>query len=490
MLRTIFPAALIPALIPALVVANAPSAWAAPGPDEGAFRATYRTLVETDTTLAHGDCTVAATRMADILRAAGFSDDRLIAYAAPDHPREGGLVAILPGHSATLKPLLLVAHIDVVEARREDWPRDPFALTETAGYFHARGAYDDKAHAAIFVDAMANLARTHAKPKRTIKLALTCGEETNGAFNGAQWLSANRRDLIDAAFALNEGGGGRTDGALNEGGGGRTDGKSIGTGGKVIAQTIQVGEKTFANFVLETRNRGGHSSAPRPDNAIYQLAHALDRIEAHTFPVEFTPTTTVYFHDVGTARGGPMGQAMIALAADPTDKAALWRVDTDAFLHSNIRTTCVATMLDAGHAPNALPQRARATVNCRIFPGHTVDAIGHELERVIGDRDVTVTALAPLRPAPPPPPLDPLVIDPARKLVAKYWPGVTLVPAMANGYTDATFLTAAGIPTYGVPGLWGDPDGNGVHGLDERIAVQSLLTGRLFLDDLIRAYAF
>ena len=366
----------------------------------------------------------------------------------------------------------------MVEARREDWPRDPFTLTETNGYFHARGAFDDKAHAAIFVDALANLSRTHAKPKRTIKLALTCGEETNGAFNGAQWLAANQRDLIDAAFAL------------NEGGGGRTNGKPISTGGKVIAQTIQVGEKTFANFVLETRNRGGHSSAPRPDNAIYQLAHALDRIEAYTFPVEFTPTTSVYFHDVGTARGGPIGAAMIALAADPTDKAALWQVDTDAFLHSNIRTTCVATMLDAGHAPNALPQRARATVNCRIFPGHAVDAIGHELERVIGDPEVSVTALSPLRPAPPPPPLDPMVLDPARKLVAKYWPGVTLVPSMANGYTDATFLTAAGIPTYGAPGLWGDPDGNGVHGLDERIEVKSLLTGRLFLDDLIRAYAF
>jgi len=457
---------------PALAVPDAIS------PDEAAFRTTYRTLVETDTTLAHGDCTLAAARMADTLRAAGFSDDRLIAYAAPDHPREGGLVAILPGHSTTLKPLLLVAHIDVVEARREDWPRDPFTLTETNGYFHARGAFDDKAHAAIFVDALANLSRTHAKPKRTIKLALTCGEETNGAFNGAQWLAANQRDLIDAAFAL------------NEGGGGRTNGKPISTGGKVIAQTIQVGEKTFANFVLETRNRGGHSSAPRPDNAIYQLAHALDRIEAYTFPVEFTPTTSVYFHDVGTARGGPIGAAMIALAADPTDKAALWQVDTDAFLHSNIRTTCVATMLDAGHAPNALPQRARATVNCRIFPGHAVDAIGHELERVIGDPEVSVTALSPLRPAPPPPPLDPMVLDPARKLVAKYWPWVTLVPSMANGYTDATFLTAAGIPTYGAPGLWGDPDGNGVHGLDERIEVKSLLTGRLFLDDLIRAYAF
>ncbi len=456
----------------------APVVHAAPDADETAFRQTYRTLVETDTTLAHGDCTLAASRMAEVLLAAGFTPDRLIAYAAPGHPREGGLVAIWPGRSTTLKPLLLMAHIDVVEARREDWPRDPFALVEADGYFHARGAYDDKAHAAIFIDAMARLAHDHARPKRTIKLALTCGEETNGAFNGAQWLAENRRDLIDAAFAL------------NEGGGGRTNGKPVMAGGKIIAQTIQVGEKTFANFRLETRNRGGHSSAPRPDNAIYQLAHALDRIEAYRFPVEFTDTTRAYFRSVGAARGDATGRAMVALAADPTDKAALWQVDTDAFLHANIRTTCVATMLDAGHAPNALPQRAGATVNCRIFPGHSVEEIGHQLERVIGDPEVSVTALAPLRPAPPPPPLDPAVLDPARRLVAQYWPGVVLAPQMANGYTDATFLTAVGIPTYGVPGLWSDPDGNGVHGQDERIEVQSLLTGRKFLNALIRAYAF
>jgi acetylornithine deacetylase/succinyl-diaminopimelate desuccinylase-like protein len=464
-------------LILAAALANAAPAPAI-DPDEAAFRQTYRTLVETDTTLAHGDCTLAARRMADVLHGAGFADDAVTVYTAPDHPAEGGLVAIWPGRSTTMPALLLVAHIDVVEARREDWPRDPFTLTESQGYFHARGSFDDKAQAAIYVDALAHLAREHLHPRRTVKLALTCGEETNGAFNGAQWLAANHRDWIDAGFAL------------NEGGGGRTDGRPVTAGGHVIAQTIQVGEKTFANFRLETRNRGGHSSAPRPDNAIYQLAHALDRIEAYSFPVEFTDTTRAYFHSVGAARGDATGQAMLALVADPTDRAALWQIDTDAFLHANVRTTCVATMLDAGHAPNALAQRARANVNCRIFPGHSVDEIGHALERVIGDPEVSVTALGPLRPAPPPPPLDPAVLEPAQRLVAKYWPGVVLAPTMANGYTDATFLTAAGIPTYGVPGLWGDADGNGVHGLDERIEVRSLLTGRRFLNDLIRAYAF
>ena len=467
---------LIPLILAAVL--QAPPVLAAPDADEAAFRQTYRTLVETDTTLAHGDCTLAAARMAQVLRSAGFSDNQVTPFAAPDHPKEGGLVAIWPGRSSAQGPLLLVAHIDVVEARREDWPRDPFTLIETDGYFHARGALDDKAHAAIFVDALARLARDHARPKRTIKLALTCGEETNGAFNGAQWLAENRRDLIDAAFAL------------NEGGGGRTDGKPVSAGGKVVAQTIQVGEKTFANFRLETRNRGGHSSAPRPDNAIYQLAHALDRLEGYRFPVEFNSTTRAFFQAVGPARGDDTGRAMVALAADPADEVALWQIDTDAFLHANIRTTCVATMLDAGHAPNALAQRARANVNCRIFPGHSVEEIGHALEHIIGDPEVSVTALPPLRPAPPPPPLDPMVFDPAAHLVEKYWPGVVLAPQMANGYTDATFLTAAGIPTYGVPGLWGDADGNGVHGLDERIEVASLLTGRQFLNDLIRAYAF
>ncbi|EGD60078.1 hypothetical protein Y88_1952 [Novosphingobium nitrogenifigens DSM 19370] len=466
-------------VLPAVLglVLGQPATAAADG-NEAAFRETYRELVETDTTLAHGSCTLAAQKVAARLRAAGFPEDRLIPFAAPDHPQEGGLVAIWPGTSASARPLLLLAHIDVVEARRADWTRDPFTLVEEGGYFYGRGTLDDKAMAAVFVDAMAGFARTRARPKRTIKLALTCGEETNGAFNGAQWLAENKRELIDAAFAL------------NEGGGGKTDGKPVAAGGRVLTQGIEVGEKTFASFRIETRNRGGHSSAPRPDNAIYQLAHALDRVEGYTFPVEFTDTTRVYFRTVGKARGDALGKAMVALAQDPADRDALWTVDTDAFLHANIRTTCVATMIDGGHAPKALPQRAGATVNCRIFPGHGVEEIGKTLERVIGDPEVAVTALGPLRPTPPPPPLDASVIDPARRLVARYFPGVPLVPSMANGYTDATFLMAAGIPTYGVPGFWADPDGNGVHGLNERIEVRALMTGRAFLDDLIRAYAF
>lgn len=446
-------------------------------PQKAELRSIFKEMVETDTSITTGSCTLAAERVAARMKAAGFKDDQLTLFADPDHPKEGGLVAVLPGSSKTLKPLLLIAHIDVVAAKRADWTRDPYQLIEEDGYFYGRGTADTKGLAAIWTDILIQHAKAGTRAKRTLKMALTCGEETNGAFNGAQWLAANKRELIDAEFAL------------NEGGGGGTDGKPVAKGGKVAEQAIQVGEKTFANYQLETRNPGGHSSVPRPDNAIYQLATALGKIEAHSFPVEFNDTTRTYFKVAGAGRGDEVGKAMVVLAANPADKAAEAVVNAEPFLHSNLRTTCVATMLDAGHARNALPQRAQANINCRIFPGHSVEAIRQELSTIIGDPGVSVTALAPLRPSPPNPPLDPKVVEPARKLVAKYFPGVPLVPVMANGYTDATFLGAVGIPTYGVPGMWGDSDGNGAHGLNERLEVAALYTGRDFLGELVAAYA-
>ena len=441
-------------------------------PDQVAFRELYKELVETNTTLSSGSCTLAAERMAARLKAAGLPDSQITLFAHPDHPKEGGLVAVYPGTSKSLKPILGIAHIDVVEAKREDWVRDPFTLIEENGYFYARGAADDKAMAATLVDTLIRFQRTGYRPKRTVKIALTCGEETNGAFNGMEWLAANKRDLIDAEFALNEGGGGTSDGK-----------------GKVVEQAMQIGEKTFATYRLETRNPGGHSSVPRPDNAIYQLARALVRIDAHEFPLEMSETTRTYFREAGAGRKDEIGAAMVALAANPADKAAEAIVNRDPFLHSNLRTTCVATMLDGGHARNALAQRAGAYVNCRIFPGHSVDEIQAELGRIIGDPEVAITTLPPLRPTPPAPPLDPKVMGPAKALAKKYFPGVPVVPMMSNGYTDSTFLTAVGIPAYGVPGAWGDPDGNGAHGLNERIEVRSVFVGRDYLYDLIKAYA-
>ena len=272
-------------------------------PDQSAFREIFQELVETNTTLSSGSCTLAAERMATRLRTAGFTDGQLTLFATPEHPKEGGLVAVYPGTSRTAKPLLLIAHIDVVEARREDWERDPFTLFEENGYFYARGTADTKALAAVWVDTLIRFRQQGYTPARTVKVALTCGEETNGAFNGIEWLAANRRELIDAEFALNEGGGGDTDGK-----------------GKVIGQSVQVGEKTFANFRVETRNPGGHSSTPVRDNAIYQLSRALAKIDEHEFPMEMTETTRRYFAEAGAARSDEIGKAMVALAANRRDR--------------------------------------------------------------------------------------------------------------------------------------------------------------------------
>lgn len=441
-------------------------------PDQLLFRELYRELVETNTTLSSGSCTLASERMAARLKSAGFADSQLTLFATPENPREGGLVAVYPGTAKSSKPILLLAHIDVVEAKREDWTRDPFKLIEENGYFYARGTADNKAMAATWVDTLIRFKQQNYKPERTVKMALTCGEETNGAFNGAEWLATNKRDLIDAEFALNEGGGGDSDGK-----------------GKVVGQSIQVGEKTFANFRLETRNPGGHSSVPVRDNAIYQLSRALTKIDEHEFPVEMTETTRSFFARSGAGRGDDIGKAMVKLAADPKDTAAEAVVNTNPFLHSNLRTTCVATLLDGGHAANALPQRAGANVNCRIFPGHKIDDIRAELAKIIDDPGVTVTALPPVRPSPPAPPLDPKIIEPMVRVAAKYFPGIPVIPSMANGYTDATFLGAVGIPTYGIPGSWGDPDGNGVHGLNERMEVRSVYVGRDYMFELVKAYA-
>jgi acetylornithine deacetylase/succinyl-diaminopimelate desuccinylase-like protein len=441
-------------------------------PDQTAFLALYKELVETNTTLSAGSCTLAAEKVAAHLKAAGFTDADITPFSVAEHAKEGGVVAMLAGSSKRAKPMLLLGHLDVVEAKREDWTRDPFTLIEEKGYFYGRGAADMKGMDATWVDMLSRFKQSHYQPKRTIKLALTCGEETTYAFNGAQWLAQNRPDLIAAEFALNEGGGGRTDGH-----------------GKLLVQSIQVGEKAAQNYKLETTNAGGHSSIPIRDNAIYQLADALAKVRNYEFPVKFTDTTRVFFSKVGASRGDELGNAMVALSKNPNDAAAETIVSKDRSYHSMLRTTCVATLLDGGHANNALPQRASANINCRIFPGETVEGTQAALAAAIADPGVKISAVQPIRPLAMPPPLDPKIIAPAEKLVAKYFPGVPLIPSMSTGATDGIFLEAIGIPVYGAPGGWGDPDGNGAHGLNERRSVRSLFVGRDFLTDLVKAYA-
>ena len=444
----------------------------APRADQLAFRELYKQLVETDTSVSTGSCTAAAQLLAAHLKRAGFADDQLTVFTADGFPLDGGLVAVLPGSARAAKPILLLGHLDVVNARRADWQRDPYKFIEEKGYFYGRGTSDMKAMVATWVDTLARFKQQGYAPKRTIKLALTCGEESGARMNGAQWLAENRAELIAAEFALNEGGGGRTDGK-----------------GKLVTQSMQVGEKSNRSFELEVTNPGGHSSIPIPDNAIYDLADAVAKLRTYTFPVRLNETTKAYFTAAGAARGEEIGRAMQALARNPEDRAAEAIVAQDRTYNSMLRTTCVATMLEAGHAVNALPQRAKATVNCRIIPGEDQDTTRAALIRAIGNDKVAVTLVGRLRPVAVPPPLDAKIMAPAQKLVARYFPGVPLIPTMSTGATDATYLAPIGIPTYGVPGSWGDPDGNGAHGLDERREVRSVYVGRDFLYDLVKAYA-
>ena len=453
------------------LLATTATAQAQTRPDQKAFFNLYKEMVETNTVVNVGSCTQAAAQVGARLKAAGFTDADITSFSVPEHPNDGGIVAVLKGSDAAAKPILLLGHLDVVAAKREDWQRDPFKLVEEGGYYYARGAVDDKAMSAIWADAMIRFRQQGYRPKRTIKLALTCGEETTFAFNGAEWLAKNRPELIAAEFALNEGGGGRLDAA-----------------GKRQLLAVQVGEKAAQNYTLVTTNPGGHSSAPTPDNAIYELADAIKAIQGYEFPVHFTDTTRAYFTANAERADSEQAGAIRRLLADPTDKAADAIVSRDKVLHSTLRTTCVATLLNAGHAENALPQRATANVNCRIFPGETVDGTLATLRRLAGDK-VTVTANQPVRPTAIPPTLDPKVIEPMKRVAAKHFPKLPLLPMMSTGATDGVFLEAIGIPVYGVPGTFVDPQTSGVHGLNERIRVDSLYDARDYMFDLVKVYA-
>ncbi len=368
--------------------------------------------------------------------------------------------------------MLLLAHLDVVEAKREDWTRDPFTLYEENGYFYARGVADDKAMASIWVDTLVRFLHDGYKPRRTVKMALTCGEETSGAFNGAEYLSTQQRGLIDAAFALNEGAWGTLD-----------------EQGRRVMLTVQAGEKASQNYSLEVRNPGGHSSRPVKDNAIYRLAAGLTRLSNYEFPIRLNDTTRVYFSRMADIKGGATGAAMRDLVKNPSDAQAVATITQDPTWNAMLRTTCVATMMDAGHATNALPQRARANVNCRIYPDQTFEDVRQALERAVADPEIKVTTLETRGPMAKAPPLRPEIMGPIEQVAAKIFPGVPVLPLFQAGATDGQFLGAAGIPTYGIGVLFFDPDLGGIHGLNERIRVQSLYDGRDFLYELVKVYS-
>jgi acetylornithine deacetylase/succinyl-diaminopimelate desuccinylase-like protein len=464
---------LVVAVALALSSSQAQAQARTPAPDEAAFRALYKELIEINTTLSVGSCTEAANAMRARLLAAGIPAADMQVLVPPDRPKDGNLIATYRGTDPKAAPIMLLAHLDVVEARREDWTRDPFKLVEEDGWFYARGASDDKAMAAVFTDSLIRYRKEGFKPRRDIRLALTCGEETSETFDGVDWLLKHHPETMKAAFALNEGAGGELD-----------------EHGKPVALQIQAGEKQYQDFHLELTDPGGHSSRPKKTNPIYRLSAALDRIGAYQFPLSLNPTTRAYFTSQIELVPAAVAEDIKAVLREPPDAAAaerLWTVNPA--WNSMLRTTCVATMVNAGHAPNALPQRASANVNCRILPGVPVEAVKQTLARLAGDEGIAITTVGPPEPAAVAPALTPAIMQPVRKLAEEIWPGVAVVPTMSTGATDGRYLNAAGTPTYGLSGMFHDAEGSRAHGLNERIRVKSLMDGRRFLYEIVKIYA-
>jgi acetylornithine deacetylase/succinyl-diaminopimelate desuccinylase-like protein len=444
-----------------------------PSPDETAFRDLYRQLIEINTTRSVGSCTAAAEAMRARLLAAGIPASDTQILAPPDRPKDGALIAVLHGRDRTAKPILLLAHIDVVEAKREDWERDPFKLIEEKGWFYARGASDDKAMAAVFTDSLIRYRQEGFKPRRDIKLALTCGEETSEIFNSVRWLTETQPTVLSALFALNEGAGGELD--RNE---------------KPVALQIQAGEKVYQDFALEASDVGGHSSRPTKNNPIVRLSAGLAKLGAHDFAIALNQATRGYFEAEAKLMPPEVAADMRAVLKNPPDEAAaerLWAVNPG--WNGSLRTTCVVTEIEGGHAPNALPQHVRANVNCRILPGVPISEVREEIVRVLGDGKISVSPTGEAGMQAPPPPLSERIMGPVRKVAGSIWPGVAIVPTMATGATDGRFLNATGVPTYGLSGMFHDAEGSRAHGLNERIRVKSLMDGRHFLYDVVKLYA-
>ena len=434
-------------------------------------REVYKELVEINTSVTTGNITNGAIAMAKRFKAAGIPDSDI--FVGGPRPDKHNVVARVRGKNpAGRKPVLLLAHLDVVEALKADWSPefDPFVFTEKDGYYYARGVADDKAMASIFV---ANLLRMKAEgyvPDRDIIVALTADEES-GAFNGAGWLVENHRELVDAGILINEGGGG----VLRD--------------GKPLLNTIQLAQKITTNLTLRVTNRGGHSSVPRDDNAITALADALSKVGRHQFPVKLSEVTKSFFSQTAPLETPKMGAAMKALVANPVDKAAAQIVAADEKYSSMLRTTCVATMLSGGHASNALPQLAEANINCRIYPTETAEEVRAALEKVVNDTTVKVLVKS-QRPPSPPAKMSGEIMDPVAKVTKELFGNIPVIPTMSTGANDSRFFLTVGIPSYGVSGLFMDPTTDArAHGRDERMRIQSYFEGQEFLYRLTKLLA-
>ena len=423
----------------------------------------YKQFIEVQSGFTTGATTPVAEAAAARLKAAGFSDSDIFVGGAI--PKKANLVVRYRGTGAH-KPILLLAHTDVVEAKREDWSMDPFQFIEKEGFFYGRGTGDDKAQAAVWIANLIEYKREGFKPDRDIIVALTADEEGGGPYNGVDWLLKNHRELIDADFALNEGGWGEE------------------SKGKKISNDLQVSEKYVLNFRFEVRNKGGHSSMPVRDNAIYHLAGALQRLGEFGFPLKTNEVTAAYFQQMAKIESGPIKEELAKVASGSQEGMERVAAASPAW-NSTLRTTCVATMLEGGHAINALPQLAAATVNCRVLPEDSPEYVLSTLQKVVANDQVGVKQLSDFSKAAASP-MRPDVLKAVSEITAHMWAGVPTVPIMVMGATDGRYLRAAGIPTYGVQGFFMDRDDIRFHGRDERLGVQSFYEGQAFLYELVK----
>lgn len=430
---------------------------ATPGPlpppdDQALARDLLKELVEIRTTHDVGS-TAAALSIQKNLLAATFPEGDVVFIAPPDHPTKGNVVVRYHGKGKG-RPVLFLGHLDVVEARAEDWSVDPFKLTEQDGWFYGRGTIDMKEGDAALLESLIRLRREHFVPDRDIIVAFTADEEAGGDANGPAFLLKEHRDLIDADLAINlDGGGGEY------------------RNGERLYFEVGTAEKTYVTFTLETTSPGGHGSLPGPDNAIYRLAAGLGRIETLKFPVMLTATTRASFEQFARLMPGPQSADMLAVAATPPDLAAADRLSQTVRLNAQLRTTCVATLISGGHAENALPQRARATIQCRMMPGDTAEHVQAALTEALDDPRITITLDAPPIVSPESPPT-PAILKKVTGVVHSMWPGVPLVPTMATGFSDDRQTRNAGIPSYDLSGVWVDMDENRAHGRDERVGIR------------------
>lgn len=439
-------------------------------PHQQLSREIYQELIEINTGVETGNITTAAVAMAARFKAAGLPDADI--FVGGPQPTKHNVVARIRGKggAGALKPLLLLAHIDVVEALKSDWSPDldPFVFTEKDGYYYGRGTADDKAMASIFVANVFRMKREGFVPDRDIIIALTADEES-GPFNGVDWLLKNHRGLVDAAVVINEGGGGTL------------------RNGTPLFNAVQAAEKVTTNFTLRVTNAGGHSSVPRNDNAITALADALAKVGRHQFRVQLNDVTRAFFTETAKLETPAMGQAMAGLVANITDASAIATVTADPRYNAMLRTTCVATELKGGHATNALPQLAEANVNCRIYPSESAAEVQAALAKAIGDTTVQVLIRS-QRPSTPASALLPDVMQHVARITADLWGPMPIIPTMSTGATDSRFFRALGVPAFGVSGLFSDPSVDArAHGRDERMAVKSYYEGQEFLYRLTTA---